>query len=401
MNLETRKIYSVGELSRDIKNLLEGEYPDIWVEGELSNCKPNPSGHFYPVMKDAESQLRTAVFQGVAGSLKFKLEDGLKVIARGRISAYKGNYQLIVSFIEPAGKGALQLAFEQLKAKLEKEGLFDQGRKRPIPSLPQKIGIVTSPTGAAIKDILTVINRRFANVEILLYPVHVQGEEAKGEIAAAIEYLNAEYPGLDVLLVGRGGGSIEDLWAFNEEIVARAIAASKIPVISCVGHEIDFTIADFVADLRAPTPSAAAELVVKNKAELADRLEHLDRRMANRIGHLLSSYSDKVGFCASSRALTRPQEIFEDRIRDIDELSARLAELSGRVIDDKGGSFTLLSEKLNLLSPLHTLSRGYSICRSEPGGDILKDSSRLKAGDNVSVSLSKGSFTAKVSDTTK
>ena len=246
--------------------ILEEQFADIWLEGEISNYKGvASSGHCYFCLKDAGAQVDAVAFRGVMASLRFKLEEGLKVLMRCRVSLYlqRGRFQIIASAIEPQGAGALQLAFEQLKKKLESEGLFDPSRKKPIPSLPQKIGIVTSPTGAAIRDMLTVINRRFANVEILIYPVKVQGEGAKDEIAEAVQYLNQHHADLDVLLVGRGGGSIEDLWAFNEEIVARAIAASQIPVISCVGHEVDFTIADFVADLRAPTPSAAAELVVK------------------------------------------------------------------------------------------------------------------------------------------
>lgn len=393
---ENRKVYSVSELNRDIKAVLENSYPDVWVEGEVSNFKLYPSGHMYLSLKDAESQISAVIFQGVNRSFKFKLEDGLKVLARGQVSAYpkRGNYQLIISHLEPAGKGALQLAFEQLKEKLEKEGLFDQSRKRPIPVLPQKIGVVTSPTGAAIKDILTVINRRFANVEILLYPVRVQGDEAKFEITEAVRWLNANRPDLDVLLVGRGGGSYEDLWAFNEEIVARAIAGSKIPVISCVGHEIDFTIADFVADLRAPTPSAAAELVVKNKAELADKIDNLYRHALNKITYLLNNYGERVKYFAGSRALTRPQDIFEERIQDIDDLMERMGQARDRMFEQKDASFRLASEKLNLLSPLNTLSRGYSICWKD--GEILKDAGRLKTEDTVKVRLSKGEFTGKV-----
>lgn len=400
MNLDGRKIYTVSEINKEIKAVLEDAYPDVWVEGEVSNFKPHPSGHMYLSLKDSDSQISTVIFAGVNKSFKFKLEDGMKVIARGRVSTYtaRGNYQLIVQYLEPSGKGALQLAFEQLKAKLEKEGLFDQARKRPIPALPQKIGIVTASTGAAIKDILAVINRRFANVEILLYPVHVQGDEAKFEIKEAIEYLNANYSELDVLLVGRGGGSIEDLWAFNEEIVAWAIAASAIPVISCVGHEIDFTIADFVADLRAPTPSAAAELVVKNKAELTEKIASLQKHLRNKIDFLLSSYEEKIKYFAASRALTRPQEIFEDRIRDIDDIYDRLTDAVKRSTETRENNFKLLAEKLNLLSPLHTLSRGYSISRKQSDGSIITDIKSVKRGDKVKVRISNGEFLGNVED---
>ena len=396
--MSEKKIYTVTELNKDIKAILESSYPDVWVEGEISNFKLYSSGHMYLSLKDAESQLSAVIFQGVNRTFKFKPEDGLKVIARGQVSAYpkRGNYQLIVSLLEPAGKGALQLAFEQLKAKLEKEGLFDQDRKKQIPLLPQKIGIVTSPTGAAIKDILTVINRRFANVEILLYPVRVQGDEAKGEITEAIRCLNENYPELDVLLVGRGGGSYEDLWAFNEEVVARAIAASKIPVISCVGHEIDFTIADFVADLRAPTPSAAAELVVKNKAELIDAISNLQRHMSNRMNFIICSYDERIKHLAQSRALTRPQDIFEERLQNIDDLMESLTQAKDRLFETKTSDLRLHAEKLNLLSPLNTLSRGYSICWKQPDNTILKDIKNIKTSDTVKVRLSNGEFTGKV-----
>lgn len=397
-HLEGKKIYTVSELNREIKTILEDSYPDVWVEGEISNFRLYPSGHMYLSLKDAEGQISAVIFQGVNRAFKFKLEDGLKVIARGKVSTYlkRGEYQFIVSFIEPAGKGALQLAFEQLKAKLEKEGLFDASRKKEIPLLPRKIGVVTSPTGAAIRDILTVIDRRFANVEILLYPVRVQGDEAKYDIVEAIDHLNKNYPLLDVMLVGRGGGSYEDLWAFNEEIVARAIARSQIPVISCVGHEIDFTIADFVADLRAPTPSAAAELVVKNKSELVARIDSLRRHVTDRMEYLLGSSAERVRHFAKSRALTRPQEIFEERIRELDRLLETITRAASRHLETKEMNFKGLVEKLNLLSPLTILERGYAICRKTPDGGILKDAAGLKADDGVRVRLGKGEFTAKV-----
>ncbi|MBA7682440.1 Exodeoxyribonuclease 7 large subunit [subsurface metagenome] len=245
-------IYTVREITRRIRGKLESEFPDVWVEGEVSNLKKTLSGHLYFCLKDEESQLNAAVFGYLERNFKFTLEEGLQIVAHGRINVYErqGKYQLIIDKMEPAGKGALQLAFEQLKEKLEKEGLFDPSHKKSIPLLPEKIGVVTSPSGAAIRDILNVIGRRFPNMEVILYPVRVQGKEAPPEIAEAVKSFN-QREDIDVLIVGRGGGSIEDLWAFNEEIVARAIYASRIPIISAVGHEIDFTIADFVADLRA------------------------------------------------------------------------------------------------------------------------------------------------------
>ncbi|MBI4348072.1 MAG: exodeoxyribonuclease VII large subunit, partial [Elusimicrobia bacterium] len=271
---EARKALSVSQLTGLIYSSLEQSFPDVWVEGEVSDPRTFPSGHTYFTLKDEQSQLSAVLFKGDGGPMKFKLEHGLVILARGRVSMYRprGQLQFIASLIQPKAAGALELAFQQLKAKLEKEGLFAPERKRPIPAFPERIGIVTSLQGAAIRDMLSVLRRRFDGLHIRIYPVPVQGEGAAPRIAEAIDDFCRLLPDTDVLLVGRGGGSLEDLWAFNEEAVARAIARATIPVISCVGHETDFTIADFVADLRAPTPSAAAELVVKNKAEV---LEHL------------------------------------------------------------------------------------------------------------------------------
>ncbi|MHB8835605.1 MAG: exodeoxyribonuclease VII large subunit, partial [Candidatus Methylomirabilia bacterium] len=276
----TRKIWTVSELNRAAGELLEEAFPRIWVEGEISNWKLYGSGHAYFSLKDDGGQIAAVLFRAAAKNFRFEPRDGLAVLAAGRVSLYgqRGQYQLIVDELEPRGKGALQLAFEQLKEKLQKEGLFDAQRKRPLPTLPRTVGVVTSPTGAVIRDIITVLGRRFANVRVLLNPVRVQGEGAGAEIAAAITEL-ALRGDVDVLIVGRGGGSMEDLWAFNEESVARAIAASTVPVISAVGHETDFTIADFVADLRAPTPSAAAELVVQSKEALEAGVATLGRQL--------------------------------------------------------------------------------------------------------------------------
>ena len=393
-----RKIYTVSELNREIKIVLEDTYPDIWVEGEISNFKTYSSGHMYFSMKDEESQVSAVIWQGIGRSFKFKPEDGLKIIARGRVSSYpkRGEYQFLISYIEPAGKGALQLAFEQLKKKLEQEGLFSPERKKPIPVLPQKIGIVTSPTGAAIRDMLSVLGRRFANIEVLIYPVRVQGDEAKEDISQAISYLNKHYPGLDVLLIGRGGGSLEDLWAFNEEIVARAIAGSRIPVISAVGHETDFTISDFVADLRAPTPSAAAELVVKNKVELAEKIAGFMRHLENQWDFLISGYESGLRNLSESRALTNPAVLFEDLIQGLDEQYSKLEQFIRIFLDRNKQAWELLGEKLSLLSPLNILDRGYSVCYKLPENKIVKNSKTLGTKDSVKVRLHKGEFTASV-----
>ena len=284
MELPFRYILTVSELTQEIKDIVELRFPDIWVEGEISNLRIPPSGHIYFTLKDDFSQIRAVLFKTQARTLRFVLEDGLHVICRGRLSVYerRGEYQLILAEVEPKGIGALQLAFLQLKDRLKREGLFDPAHKKPIPMLPQTIGIITSPTGAAIRDMLHIIHRRFENVHILLYPVRVQGEGASLEIAKAIQDFN-KWMNVDVIIAGRGGGALEDLWSFNEEIVARAIYHSKIPIVSAVGHETDYTISDFVADLRAPTPSAAAELVVRDKREIKKTVHYLLEGLQNRI----------------------------------------------------------------------------------------------------------------------
>src|SRR3990170_6260873 len=272
-------ILTVTQLTIRVKDLLEGTFPDVWVVGEISNLSAPRSGHIYFTLKDEQSQIRAVLFRSSQRFLKFTLQHGLQVICRGRVGVYepRGEYQLVLEYIEPKGVGALQQAFEELKARLAKEGLFDLDRKKPLPLLPRRIGIITSPTGAAIRDMLRVIRRRHPKMEILIYPVVVQGAAAAPEIVEAIRYFNQE-KNADVLIVGRGGGSLEDLWAFNEESVARAVYGSAIPVISAVGHETDYTISDFVADLRAPTPSAAAEMVVKNKEDIQRHIVTLYKR---------------------------------------------------------------------------------------------------------------------------
>ena len=275
--VESRKdhIFSVTELTQSIKNLLETQFPPLWLEAEISNFRKPSSGHFYFTLKDERAQIQGIMYRSSASKVPFKIEDGMKLLVFGSISVYErsGQYQIIVQTMEPKGVGALQLAFEQLKKKLSEEGLFDSIHKKPIPLLPKKVGVVTSPTGAALRDILNILNRRFSNIHLIINPVRVQGEQSPMEIAAAIDEFN-RLKLVDVILVTRGGGSLEDLWGFNDEHVARSIFASKIPVISAVGHEIDWTISDYVADLRVPTPSAAAELVISSKADLIEKLEN-------------------------------------------------------------------------------------------------------------------------------
>jgi exodeoxyribonuclease VII large subunit len=442
------QVISVSELTRRIKSLLEGKFPNVWVEGEISNFTVASSGHVYFTLKDADAQLSAVMFRGSAAKLNFKLKDGLQVIAFGEVSVYekRGQYQIIVSQMLPKGLGALQLAFEELKQRLAKEGLFDPNRKRPIPTLPQRIGLVTSPSGAAIRDFLNVIGRRFPNLHIVINPVRVQGEGSAGEIAAAINQFNALHAArklrLDVLIVTRGGGSLEDLWAFNEEIVARALARSKIPTISAVGHEIDFTIADFVADLRAPTPSAAAELVVKAKEEFVTLVKQcqkrLDKDLRLRVGEVRRRFME----LATSYVFRQPAELIRQYQQQVDDMRHRLAQATGAAFDSQrarletaSGKFKLLSPqarmanwrqqldsqqrrfdaafaqswqatnhrleqavaKLDLLSPKSTLSRGYSITTLADSGRLVRSASNVASGTKISTKLLDGEFNSVVS----
>jgi exodeoxyribonuclease VII large subunit len=321
-----RRIWKVGELTERIRDMLAGAFRDISVEGEVSNYRPAASGHLYFTLKDAHAQIRCVCFRDQARALKFRPEDGLLVTVRGSIGVYepRGEYQIYVTHIEPVGLGALQLAFEQLKKRLEAEGLFAAERKKPLPVLPRRIGVVTSPTGAAIRDILRVLKRRFPNVHLLLFPVKVQGDGAAKEIANAVNYFN-KTKAADVLIIARGGGSLEDLWAFNEEVVARAIAASEIPVITGVGHETDFTIADFVADLRAPTPSAAAEIVVRSRMEFERHIAEDQRRIVQRMRYLISQWRHRARDLETHRGFRQIEILTRRRRQQVDELSSSLA----------------------------------------------------------------------------
>lgn len=334
LNLMPEKhVWHVSELTLRLCDVLEAEFPDVWVEGEISNTHSAQSGHLYFTLKDERAQIRCVCFRDQVRGLRFRPEDGLKVTVRGGVSVYeaRGEYQIYVSQIEPMGLGALQLAFEQLKKKLEAEGLFDAERKKPLPALPRRIGIVTSPQGAAIRDILRVLRRRFPNLHVTLFPVKVQGEGAPEEIARAIRHFNrAELA--DVMIVARGGGSLEDLWAFNEEIVARAIAASEIPIITGIGHETDTTIADFAADMRAPTPSAAAEIVVRTRAEFEKHIDDCTRTLVQHMRYFFSERRHAVRDLASHRAFRRPGDMVRKQRQRVDELSASLGtNLRGRI----------------------------------------------------------------------
>jgi len=388
-------ILTVTQLTAQIKTYLEGTFPDIWVEGEISNLSIPQSGHAYFTLKDDQSQIRVVLFRSSQRFLKFTLQHGIQVICRGRVSVYepRGEYQLIVDYIEPKGVGALQLAFEQLKERLAKEGLFDLEHKKPLPVLPRRIGIITSPTGAAIRDMLRVIKRRHPKIHILIYPVPVQGVEAAPAIVAALQYFNREQ-NADVLIAGRGGGSLEDLWAFNEETVARAIYGSRIPVISAVGHETDYTIADFVSDVRAPTPSAAAEIVVKSEESFEESILSLESRLIRSMKHKLILMRSSVREYV--RLLSDPRRRLERYSQRVDELMHRIALELQHYLQRDRARLNAMAEGLDHLNPLGILSRGYSITRKYPGGTILKDAADAKPGDIISTTLHKGAVWSRV-----
>jgi exodeoxyribonuclease VII large subunit len=440
--MSERVVCTVGELAMRIKAHLEDQFPAVWVEGEISNLRTPSSGHAYFTLKDDTAQLRCVLFRGRGRRVAFQPEDGMQVLAFGGLDVYlaRGEYQLVVELLEPKGVGALQLAFEQLKRRLEAEGLFDAARKRPLPPFPRTIGIVTSPTGAAIRDMLHVIDRRFADLRILITPVRVQGEEAPGEIVAALRDLQA-VEDLDVIIVGRGGGSIEDLWAFNDERVARAIAGCRVPVISGVGHETDFTIADFVADLRAPTPSAAAEVVVQEKLQVARALVGLYEALKQAMASRLERDRERVEVLGKRRVLTDAARALRDLFRRVDELTSRLtravrgserqathrlslarnalrslnpvariangtvllAQLRGRLASAAVHSvkvsqhrFDAAVGRLDSLSPLAVLGRGYSLTRLLPSGVIVRDAAQTRPGDAIEILLHQGAVEARV-----
>ncbi len=350
-------ILSVSQLTRRIKSLLENEVGRVWVAGEISNFKESSAGHLYFTLKDEQSQVDVVMFRGRAGKLQFDPADGLEVIVHGQVSVYerRGNYQIICEQMHPKGLGALQLAFEQLRKKLAAEGLFDEEHKKPLPMLPRRIGVVTSATGAAIRDILNVIHRRFANVHVILYPARVQGEEAAPEIVEGIRGLDRY--GVDVMIVGRGGGSLEDLWPFNEEAVVRAIYEAKTPVISAVGHEIDYTLSDFAADLRAPTPSAAAELVVQEQQALTDRVRRAEQRLGAALERRLESARNRLAMANNSYAFRRPDEIVRQRRQRTDEARMRLEQALDEIVRDRKSRAASAARSLNLLSPWNQLRR--------------------------------------------
>jgi exodeoxyribonuclease VII large subunit len=441
MPKEAPEIWSVSQLTRRVKNLLEADIGQAWVSGEISNWKVAASGHAYFTLKDESSQIDAVMFKGRLNRLRFEPESGLEVIAHGQVTVYerRGNYQIVLDDMQPKGVGALQLAFEKLKKKLQEEGLFDEEHKKPLPMLPRRVGVVTSPTGAAIRDILNVLGRRFAGLHVILYPARVQGEAAAAEIVEGIRALDNW--GVDVMIVGRGGGSLEDLWPFNEESVVRAVFEAKTPVISAVGHEVDYALTDFAADLRAPTPSAAAELVVQEREGLVERVGALRSRMGGALGRQLERARYRLTVAQNSFVFTRPEELLRQRRQAADEwrlrlealIASGLRETRNRVDRAKRG-LALLSPsnrlrearerhaavlrglqrsgtaavarfrarllpvvaQLDALSPLAILSRGYSLVRKLPGMAVVHEAAQLAPGDEVSLRFGSGVATAEI-----
>ncbi len=432
-------VYSVEQLNREIRQLIEGELGLVWIQGEISNFKAHTSGHFYFSLKDSKSQISAVMFRGYNSRLKFKPTDGLEVIVRGRVSVYepRGSYQVVCEMMEPVGAGALQKAFEQLKEKLKAEGLFDQVKKRALPALPRHVAIVTSPTGAAIRDMINVLSRRHKALNITVIPTIVQGEGAAPQIVEALKkaYQLVASENVDAIIIGRGGGSIEDLWAFNDEKLARTIAQSPVPIISAVGHEIDFTIADFVADLRAPTPSAAAELVVKNADDLVHKVEALKRYLVSswekhfrmdaqrlkslsarlvdpkrklqdlnqrndelwvRLQQAFSGYLQrkKLEVSLATESLQSPEQILQEKKNQLENARFKLKSFSQRLVERKRSKLERMMSLLDGLSPLKVVERGYSV--TTKNNELVKTTDQIKKGDEVQVRLMKGQFTALV-----
>jgi exodeoxyribonuclease VII large subunit len=439
-----RRVYTVTELTVGIRDLLEEKFFEVWVEGELSNCRVWNTGHLYFTLKDSAAQIRGVIFRSALRYLKFKPCDGLRVVARGRISVYepKGEYQIVCEHLEPHGLGALQLAFDQLKQRLQEEGLFDAARKRPLPALPRTVGVVTSLDGAAIRDILKVLGRT-SGLRVVVSPARVQGDDAAPDVARAIRMVG-RVRGIDVVIVGRGGGSIEDLWAFNEEIVARAIARCPLPVISAVGHETDVTIADFVADVRAPTPSAAAQMVVARHAEFCSRIGRLEERlggaakarvqMLSRRVHVLSSRAAFAGYpgrvalrgrhaselthalarIVRARLAARGRRVQQaQRQLETFDVGRRLASIRTRLVAGDGRLAQAIARRshradaqlrdcarrLETLSPLAVLGRGYAVCWNAERTRVLRDASDVRRGDDIKVTLARGELDCEVRST--
>jgi exodeoxyribonuclease VII large subunit len=396
----TPQYLTVSQLTAALKRLIEESVvlDGVWIKGEISNLTIHTSGHLYFSIKDENAKLSCVMFKTQARYLSFKPENGQAVSVKGRISIYEkaGNYQLYVDRMENDGLGGLFQAFEKLKQNLAQEGLFDPERKRPLPQLPQKIGIITSPTGAAVQDMIKILRRRRPRLDILIFPAQVQGAEAPGSLVKALKDA-AKLPGLDLVIIGRGGGSIEELWAFNDEGLARAIAAFPRPVISAVGHETDFTIADFIADLRAPTPSAAAELAVPDEGALKRSLDRLQQRLTLSMQRKIRSERANLQKLTTSRALSRPRYPLDQRRQDLDQLTERLIRMFKQDLRLARERFCQMTGKLQALSPLATLRRGYAIAQTIEG-KLIKDASQVESGDSITVRLAAGALFCEVKD---
>ena len=393
-----RKALSVTQINLYIKEVISRDdvLSDVLVKGELSNFKAHSSGHMYMSLKDESGVMRAVMFRSAAARLNFRPQNGMKVIAHGRVAVYErdGQYQLYIDDMQQEGQGDLYAAFEQLKKKLAAEGLFDPKHKKPLPKYPKKVGVVTAPTGAAIRDIINVLSRRFSYSDVVLYPVLVQGENSAASIVSAIEYFNATELA-DVLIVGRGGGSIEDLWSFNEEAVARAIYNSRIPIVSAVGHEIDFTISDFVADLRAPTPSAAAELVVPSQIELNEKFNNVYRMLYRQAMQVIERGKMRVERCSDRPVFKNPLSKINDERQYLDSLSHMFETACKAALRTKRQGLAEAAAKLNGLSPLGTLGRGYSLTKDN-SGRVVRSVSQVSSGDMINVTVADGDFSARV-----
>jgi exodeoxyribonuclease VII large subunit len=400
VNYTEAKIYTVSRITKYIKNLFENDYnlQDIWILGEISNFKLHSSGHMYFVLKDQESQIKGVMFKGNNLSLRFMPQDGMKVKVRGDISVYekRGEYQLYVKEIVEAGKGELYLAFERLKEKLKAEGLFSEEFKKKLPLIPKDIAVITSPTGAAIRDIITISLRRFPNLSILVVPSLVQGTLAAQEIAKKIDFLNKHFNNLDFIIISRGGGSLEELWAFNEEILARSIYNSKIPIVSAIGHETDFTISDFVADLRCPTPSAAAEMTIPDKSSLINNINLLNSKLNKAINRNLELKVENINSINKSIQYQGPENKINQYYQYVDEFSVRIKLRIKHQIELYEEKIKKDKQRLDSLNPGAVIERGYSICRKIPGKEIIKRLNQVEIGNEIEVIIIDGKMFGKV-----
>ena len=396
--MEEKRVISVSELNEYVKMLIDNDeiLAHVCVRGEISNFTNHRTGHFYMTLKDEGSLIKAVMFRGYASKLKFLPENGMKVLVSGRVSAFvrDGQYQIYIENMEPDGVGALYIAYEQLKKKLTAEGLFDRSKKKPLPKIPTRIGIITSPTGAAVRDIINIVGRRFPLCRPVLYPSLVQGDGAPANIIAGIDYFN-EHKNVDVLIVGRGGGSLEDLWAFNDEALCRRVAASEIPIISAVGHETDFTLCDFAASVRAPTPSAAAELAVPESTELARKIGNVQTRMELLCTQKIKLSRERLARLASSRSLTSPMNLIDDKRMTLGVAEEKLYSRMEKILERKKAMLGASAAKLDALNPLAVVARGYSAVFAGDG-KLIKSVEQTKVGETVSFMLTDGKISAEV-----